>query len=350
MARPLRIDLAGGWYHVTARGLERRTIFRDDRERTHFLALLEEAVGRFGVVLHGYVLMDNHYHLIVETPEANLSPALQWVNVSYSVWFNRRHGRVGPLFQGRFKAVVAEPRAYAFELSRYVHLNPVRVKRLGLGQAARERAQAGMGGPAPAEELVRERVRRLRAYRWSSYRAYVGMTERPAWLVTERVLALGGGNPAEQRAQYREYVETAMREGLPKSPWDRLEAGLLLGGKEFVARLRRVANGNVQQQPALRALQRRASLADVVRSVERLKGEPWAQFRDQHGDWGRDLVFWLGRQHARAKLRDLAALAGITAEASVTCAIKRLTLRQEHDADLRKLMDQAEADLLNTKT
>mgnify|MGYP003339649998 FL=1 len=90
MARPLRIDVAGGWYHVTARGIERRVIYRDDRDREHFLELVAEAVTRFGVVLHGFVLMDNHYHLVVETPTANLSAAMQWLNVSYSVWFNQR--------------------------------------------------------------------------------------------------------------------------------------------------------------------------------------------------------------------------------------------------------------------
>jgi putative transposase len=96
MARPLRMDVEGGWYHVTSRGIERRTIFRNDRDREHFLERLEAMVGRFGIVLHAYVMMDNHYHVIVECPEANLSRSIQWLNVSYVAWFNRRHDRVGP--------------------------------------------------------------------------------------------------------------------------------------------------------------------------------------------------------------------------------------------------------------
>lgn len=179
MARPLRLDLEGGWYHVTARGIERRAIYRDDRDRAHFLELIREAVGRFGLVVHAYVLMGNHYHLVAETPAANLSAAMQWVNVSYSVWFNRRRGRAGHVFQGRFKAVVAEPGAYAVELSRYVHLNPVRVKAFGLDKRAQERTRAGWGGATPAADLVRERLQRLRRYRWSSYRAYVGLEAAP---------------------------------------------------------------------------------------------------------------------------------------------------------------------------
>jgi putative transposase len=350
MARPLRIDVAGGWYHVTARGIERRAIYRDDRDRGHFLELIEEAVSRFGVVVHAYVLMSNHYHLVVETPSPNLSAALQWVNVSYSVWFNRRRGRVGPLFQGRFKALVVEAGSYAVELSRYVHLNPVRVRRLGLDKGAQARHAAGFG-TAPSGELARERVRQLRGYRWSSYRAYVGLAPRPEWLVTERVLEMcGGGNNARGRQQYREFVEAAAREGMAESPWERLEAGLVLGGKEFVARMRRLAKGNVQQQPALRALRRHCALADAVRYVEQLKGQRWEEFRDEHGDWGRDMVLWLGRKLCRVKLRQLADLAGVTTEASVAVAVKRLDERLVQEADLRKRIELARNNLLNVKT
>jgi REP element-mobilizing transposase RayT len=346
MARPLRIDVAGGWYHVSARGIKRRAIFREDRERLYFLELIEEAVSRFGVQLHAYVLMDNHYHLVVETPAANLSTAMQWINVSYSVWFNRRRGRAGHVFQGRFTAVVAEPWASGAELSRYVHVNPVRVKRLGLDKSAQARARAGMG--TATRDLARERMRRLRGYRWSSYRAYVGLTKRPEWLVTERVLALcGGGSGAKARERYREFVEAAVRERLAASPWERLEAGLMLGGKKFVARMKRLAKGNPRQQPALRAIQRRGNLKEVVRYVEQLKGEAWLTFRDQHGDWGRDMVLWLGRKVCGAKLRALAELAGVTAEATVTVAVKRLDERLRREAGLRKMMETARTELLN---
>src|ERR1044071_7225824 len=108
MARPLRIEKAGGWYHVTARGNERKSIYRDDQDREHFLELLQEVVLRFRVRLHGYVLMDNHYHLLLELTEPNLSRAVQWLNVSYSVWFNRRRRRSGHFFHGRFKSVAVE--------------------------------------------------------------------------------------------------------------------------------------------------------------------------------------------------------------------------------------------------
>jgi len=130
MARPLRIEKEGGWYHVTSRGNERKPIYQDERDREHFLELLAEMVSRFRVRLHCYVLMDNHYHLLLELTEANLSRAVQWLNVSYCVWYNRRHGRNGHLLQGRFKSVAIERDEWGLELSRYLHLNPVRIRSL----------------------------------------------------------------------------------------------------------------------------------------------------------------------------------------------------------------------------
>ena len=140
MARPLRIELSGGLYHLTSRGNERRAIFRDTRDREHFLELLAELPERFGTILYGYVLMDNHYHLVLETPEANLSRVGQWLNLSYGVWFNHRHDRSGHLFQGRFSSKLIGDDAGLMEVVRYVHLNPVRVGRLGLSCPCGKRA------------------------------------------------------------------------------------------------------------------------------------------------------------------------------------------------------------------
>ena len=129
MARPLRVDYPGALYHVTARGNERKAIFRHDADREQFLAVLAHAVERYRLRLHAYVLMDNHYHLLVETPEANLSLALRHLNGVYTGAFNRAHRRVGHLFQGRFKAIVVDKESYLLELSLYIHLNPVRTTR-----------------------------------------------------------------------------------------------------------------------------------------------------------------------------------------------------------------------------
>jgi putative transposase len=136
MARSLRIDVPDGWYHVLNRGVERRQIFPDEGSNAHFLELLGCLPSRFGVRIHGYVLMGNHYHLQLQTPQANLSRAMQWLNLSYGAWFNRRWQRSGPLVQGRFKAILHEPENTALIINRYIHLNPVRVIALG-GREAR---------------------------------------------------------------------------------------------------------------------------------------------------------------------------------------------------------------------
>src|ERR1051326_530661 len=157
MARPPRIVRSGGWYHLTSRGNERKAIFRDDRDRLHFCELLAETIQSFRLRLHAFVLMDNHYHLLLQLTETNLSRAVQWLNVSYSVWFNRRHRRSGHLLQGRFKSVLVNPEEWALALSRYIHLNPVRMGGLGLNKGQQQRIRAGVGG-APHPELVRKRI------------------------------------------------------------------------------------------------------------------------------------------------------------------------------------------------
>ena len=126
MARPLRIVYRGAFYHVAARGNERRKIFLSGADYAKFLAYLGDALCKYGVVLHAYALMGNHYHLVVETPEANLSAFVHALNSAYTTYFNVKRKRWGHLFQGRYKSIVIEKDAYLVELSRYVHLNPVR--------------------------------------------------------------------------------------------------------------------------------------------------------------------------------------------------------------------------------
>ena len=346
MARPVRIEIAGGWSHVMARGNDRRRIFVDDKDRRQFVELLGEWVERFGLRLHAYVLMENHYHLLVETPEANLSRAMQWLGVSYTMWFNRRHQRAGHLFQGRFTAMVLEAESAAVEVSRYLHLNPVRVAGLGLRRADQQRSRAGLVGP-PAAAVVTQRLEQLRQYPWSSYRAYVGRGKAASWLTRKAVLELAGGRRADQAANYQRYVELAVREGVVESPWERLEAGLVLGGREFVARLRARLRGDDREQPQLRRLTVRPSWAQVVAVVEGLKGQRWDQFCEQHGDWGRDVALYLGRRAGRMTLRELAGKAGGIDYVSVATAVRRISHRLAHDKQLAALTNQAQKQLHN---
>jgi REP element-mobilizing transposase RayT len=200
MARPLRIQFPGALYHVTSRGNARAPIFLGDSDRHLFLDVLGAAIDRSHWLCHAYCLMTNHYHLVLETPRANLSRGMRQLNGLYTQRFNRRHERVGHIFQGRFTGILVERESHLLELARYVVLNPVR---------------AGM---VPAAE----------DYRWSSLRAALGMAPTPRWLTHRAIQAQFG-----LRAHYREFVA----EGTSSpSPWSALR-GTVLGSEEFAARV-----------------------------------------------------------------------------------------------------------------
>ena len=179
MARPLRIAYPGAFYHVTSRGNEQKDLFKNHKDREKFLAYVESAVVRYGAVVHAYCLMSNHYHLLLETPSGNLAQIMRHINGAYTTYFNVKRKRVGHLFQGRYKAILVEADAYALELSRYMHLNPVR---------------AGM-------------VAKPEQYQWSSYRSYIGHSTTPAWLKMDFILGYFGSKSPDAKNSYRRFVE-----------------------------------------------------------------------------------------------------------------------------------------------
>lgn len=187
MARALRIEFPGAVYHVTARGDRRKAIFVDDADRQRFLELLAQATDRFEATVMAYCLMGNHYHLVVHTHQANLSRLMRHVNAVYSQAFNRRHGVVGHLFQGRFKAIIVDRDAYLLELCRYVELNPVR---------------AAM-------------VETAANWKWSSYRAHVGIEPSPGWLDTDGIHGFLLGREV-RHAEDRRDAQYGTRHWLPR--------------------------------------------------------------------------------------------------------------------------------------
>ena len=214
MARPIRVEFPDAVYHVTARGNERQPIVREDPDRERFLETLEQMVQRFGVAIHAYCLMLNHYHLLLQTPRANLSAAVGWFQTTYSVRFNRRHRRSGHLYQGRFKAHLVEADGYARQLIKYIHLNPVRPK--------------DKRTPIPVE-----RREELATYRWSSHPAYAAVAgvAVPAWLCLDWLSYFGRTRRASQQ-EYRRQIDQAFGQVVP-SPWDDLRQGLVLGGESL---------------------------------------------------------------------------------------------------------------------
>ena len=206
MSRPLRIEFANALYHVTARGDRREDIFDDDADRLSFLATLEQVIDQFNWVCHAWCLMDNHYHLLIQTPDGNLSKGMRQLNGVYTQASNRRHKRVGHLFQGRFKAILVDSDAYLLELSRYIVLNPVR---------------AGM-------------VKKPQQWPWSSYHACVGAEEAPDWLAVDGLLAQFAKRRSLAQERYAQFVLQGIK---AKSPWDNLKGQVFLGDEGFVQRM-----------------------------------------------------------------------------------------------------------------
>lgn len=206
MARPLRLEYPGALYHVTARGNARQDIYLNDNDREGFLELLGSIIERFHWLCHAYCLMDNHYHLLIETPDANLSTGMRQLNGVYTQRFNRRHGRVGHVFQGRFKAILVDRDSYLLELARYIVLNPVRAKL---------RKHAG-------------------DYAWSSYSATVGEAPAPTLLTTHWILGQFGKQKARSQERYAAFV----KEGVGgESIWNNLQAQVVLGSEKFLTQI-----------------------------------------------------------------------------------------------------------------
>jgi len=206
MARPLRIEYPGAVYHLTSRGNSGGNIFFEDIDRQLFLEVLGNVVEKYNWLCHAHCLMDNHYHLLVETPDPNLSLGMRHLNGVYTQGFNRRNNRVGHLFQGRYKSILVERENHLLELCRYLVLNPVR---------------AGM-------------VRDPRQWKWSSYHATAYSVKTPDFLSVEWVLGQFGKTKKEARKRYREFIADGLVSS-EENPWEKLVGQIILGGADFVA-------------------------------------------------------------------------------------------------------------------
>lgn len=216
MARQLRLEYPGALYHLTARGNEQQPVFHDDTDRQHFLKLFGREILQQHWRCYAYCLMGNHYHLLLDTPEPNLSRGMRRLNGSYTQRFNWRHHRVGHLLQGRFKSIVVERETYLLELCRYLVLNPVRA---GLVSTPQEWA-------------------------WSSYRATAGLSAAPPWLNVASVHALFDMNPERAQLSYQQFVADGI--GRP-SPWSEITGQIFLGSPSFRERM---AERLPKQRPA----------------------------------------------------------------------------------------------------
>ena len=244
MSRPLRIEYAGALYHLTSRGNRKGRIYEDDEDRRVFLELVGAVVARFGWLCHAYCLMDNHYHLLVETPDPNLSRGMRHLNGTYTQRYNFRHKRSGHLFQGRYKAILIEKERHLLELCRYMVLNPVR---------------AGM-------------VRSPGQWPWSSYGATAGLCRGPELLTTDWALSQFGRNRQNARREFRMFIKEEVNS---PSPWEGLVGGFLLGAEDFVTGCRARLGGAAELEEVSRRekLAGRPGLESILEDVTCGKAE-----------------------------------------------------------------------------
>lgn len=203
MARSLRIEFPGALYHLTSRGDGQERIYISEEDRNLFLNILSDVCLRYRWICYAYCLMDNHYHLLIETPVGNLSKGMQLLNGVYTQKFNRIHKRVGHIFQGRFKGILVDKDSYLLELSRYIVLNPVRAKMVAL----------------PHE------------WKWSSYLGTILKDSNPNWLHVDKILCLFSEEVSVAIQKYQEFIIDGMSS---RSPWNDLKKQIYLGNEEFI--------------------------------------------------------------------------------------------------------------------
>lgn len=329
MARALRIQLADSFYHITCRGNERKAIYRDNTDRQAFLTKLQDSLRIYQVELHAYVLMDNHFHLMVRTERANLSEFMRHFNISYTAAFNRRHHRVGHLYQGRYKAILVDRDSYLLELSRYVHLNPVRMA-------------------SQRKKPLQDQIRVLERYRWSSLKGYWEVKHKQPWVTYDSVLEQIG----QSRRRYREFIIDGLQRGYD-TPWDSVEGQVVLGERKFVERIKEEVEekGGEREQPGLRRIQAQAPAA-VLRAVARYYGVKEEQLKGKRTGLRdeRAVALELVYRHGGGiRQAEIGRLFGGLDYTAVSRERKRLRDKAEQDKKLRRAVTEIESQMSKVK-
>jgi putative transposase len=311
MSRPLRLEYPGSLWHITVRGNGRQDIFHGDHDREVFLELLGACVSRFAWILPAYVLMSNHFHLVIQLTCETLSRGMQWLDSKYAQAFNRRHQRVGHLYQGRFKACLIEKEAYYLEVLRYVVLNPVR---------------AAM-------------VTRPEEHPWSSHRAVLGVAKAPGWLAVDDVLVQFGPNRDLARACYQDFVNAAI--GAERAPWADLVGQIYLGTDAWIKRVRKQVDlkPRVDDHPRPQRVVGGPSMAAVVAAVAVTLSIDEERIRHGRGGMPRMIAAWIGCHEALLTNRDVAAGLRLRSSGNVTDLIRTCDRELARNRILRARID-----------
>ncbi|MCF6153696.1 MAG: hypothetical protein E3K36_00275 [Candidatus Brocadia sp.] len=327
MARPLRIQYEDALYHVTCRGNERKAIFRDDHDKNLFLELLNDGLKTYHVILYCYVLMDNHFHLLLETPLANLSKFMRWFNITYTSHYNRRHKRTGHLYQGRYKSILVEKKSYLHIVSRYIHLNPVRTKQ--------------------GEELpLSEKRKYLRSYTWSSLLGYIDDTRRNGIIDYARILESYGGDNKKGRSLYWETLCNDLSTGIDIK--ERVIGGSILGSDAFINWVRKkFLPAKSREIPAVQRLKKYTAKDEIIDALCKETNKSFDEIKTERG---------IIRQIAMDLLYRVGGLSGVEIGemmgvdySTVSQGRKRLREKLKNDKRISQIIKRVEADLCRVK-
>lgn len=317
MTRPLRIEMPDGVYHITSRGLERRAIVRANQDRQRWTSLLGQVAQRRGWRVFAWVLMDNHFHIFLRTPHADLSAGMHDLNSGYVTSFNRRHKRSGPLFQGRFKSILVERDYHYWELSRYIHLNPVRAKM----------------------------VDRPETYPWSSCRFYFHNQGVPDWLALEEVLCQHGRMMRSARQEYKRFLNEGLSSP-PRSPLGETIASTILGSPGFVDQIKSWLQDRLPDReiPATRQLRHDISIGEIEEAVCSTFGvsKESLKVRGRRRNQARAVAVYLCRMLTRMSIEKIGAHFGRISGQAISNIVAKVAKQRQWDKKLDSVLDSIE--------
>jgi REP element-mobilizing transposase RayT len=321
MARPLRIQYSGAVYHVTCRGNERKEIFKDDQDRETFLEILTKSSGIYTIKIFSYMLMENHFHLLVETPLGNLGRFMRHFNITYTGYYNRRHNRVGHLYQGRYKSILVDKDSYLSVLSRYIHLNPVRIK-------------------AMEENTDEEKIQLLQDYTWSSLPGYINTGKREQFVDYAMILKEYGGDNDRGRLAYKKRIYDDISEKLEIK--DKVIGQSIIGGEEFIRWVKEelLEKQKDRECPSLREIQRHKAKEKIIEVIEKESGKDLEEIKREKGSIRQIVMDFLYRIGG-LKGVDIGELMGVD-YSTVSQGRKRLREKMEKDGKLKQLVDRVE--------
>lgn len=304
MSRPLRIEYPGAFYHVINRGLERREIFRSKPDYEYFLDLLLQLHEKYGLWVHSYCLMPNHYHLYLETPNGHLSKIMRQLDGHYTQKFNKKYARVGPLMQGRYKAVLVEQDSYSLQLSKYIHLNPVKAKIV-----------------RTPEEFV-----------WSSYSAFIGKPKTPDFLKTTWLLGQFNKSVKKSQKAFKAFTLQDMEDW---SPEKETYKGLILGSSDFISQIQDtyLAGKSDPEIPKLKVVQKQLPTEQIRKLITALETDK---------NTANKLFIFALKKHSSLTLNEIGAAAGGLTYMAVSKIAKRIEDKSNGDKNLKTLIQKVD--------